>query len=186
MRKDQSTLFNFFFVLFVMSVTSIMFVQNSFSQTDTVDIIKEIHASEIRVREHIDDKITNIDDKITNLTSNNDKHFKDLNDKYAELKGEVKGYSSKIEGLTNQLNSLDTRVNAILITIITVGSSFILFILSLLIKPWRQLLAELMRSTPQDTEKSEQSKEKTLPDKTQSDTNYHSERPTNEGQTLPR
>lgn len=128
MRKDQSTLFNFFFVLFVMSVTSIVFVQNSFSQTDTVDIIKEIHASEIRVREHIDDKISN-------LASNNDKHFKDLNDKYAELKGEVKGYSSKTEGLTNQLNSLDTRVNAILITIITVGSSFILFILSLLIKP---------------------------------------------------
>ena len=186
MCKDQSTLFNFFFVLFVMSVTSILFVQNSFSQTDTVNIIKEIHAAEIRVREHLDAKITNLDAKITNLDSNNDKHFKDLNDKYAELKGEVKGYSSKIEGLTNQLNSLDTRVNAILITIITVGSSFILFILSLLIKPWRQLLAKLMRSTPEDTEQSEKSEEKTLPDKTQSDTNYLPERLTNEEHTLPR
>ena len=142
MRKDQSSLLSFFFILFVISVTSIAFIQNSFSQSDKVDIIKEIHASELRVRDHIDEKITHLDAKI-------DKNVKDLNDKYAELKGEVKGYSSKIEGLSNQLNSLDARVNAILITIITGGGSIVLFMLSLFIKPWRQILATLMRSTPE-------------------------------------
>lgn len=79
MRKECSTLSRYFFTISLIFVTSTTICQNSFTQTDTVEIIKELHAAELRVREHIDNKITQHE-------TQNDNNFKELNDKIVDLK----------------------------------------------------------------------------------------------------
>lgn len=111
MRKNLYSLLRLFFILLVLSVTSIPFVQTSFSQTDTVDIIKEIHESERQVRDHIDNKFTQHETKY-------DAKFDDLNDKFTNLKSGVDVNRSKIEGLEDRLNSFDTRINIILAAVL--------------------------------------------------------------------
>lgn len=110
-RKDLYSLLRLFFILLVLSVTSISFVQNSIAQSDKADIISVIHTSELRVRDHIDNKLKQQEEK-------NDKNFKDLNDKFADLKADVKVNTSKIEGLEDRLNSYDTRINIILAAVL--------------------------------------------------------------------
>ena len=51
---------------------------SALSESQAITIIKEIHASEIKMRDHIDDKFTKLDDKFTKL-----------DDKFTKLDKEV-------------------------------------------------------------------------------------------------
>lgn len=137
-----------------MCITFIVFVQNSFSQTDTVEIIKEIHAAELRTREYIDKKLTDHESK-------NDNDFKDLTDKFAVLKSGIDVNTSKIDGISDRFQSLDSRVNTILIAIFSFGGLFVIFILGLITTPlWWEKWLNILNSTQKDTEPTEESEEK--------------------------
>ena len=168
MRKDLYSLLRLFFILLVLSVTSIPFVQNSIAQSDKADIISVIHTSELRVREHIDDKLKDQEDK-------NDKNFKDLNDKFTDLKSGVDVNTSKIEAISDQFKSLDSRVNTILIAIFSFGGLFVIFLLGLITTPlWWKKWQNLLNSTQQDPGQPERLKEKPRPlsDETPQDFRY--------------
>ena len=168
MRKDLYSLLRLFFILLVLSVTSILSVQNSVAQSDKADIISVIHTSELRVREHIDDKLKDQEDK-------NDKNFKDLNDKFTDLKSGVDVNTSKIEGISDQFKSLDSRVNTILIAIFSFGGLFVIFLLGLITTPlWWKKWRNLLNSTQQDPGQPERLKEKPRPfsDETPQDLRY--------------
>ena len=153
MRKDL--LLRLLLILFIICTTSIAFVQNSFSQTDTVEIIKEIHAAELRVREHIDNKIKENE-------SNNNNSFKDLTNKLSDLKSGVDVNTSKVDGLNDNFKSLDARLNTVLIAIFSFGGIFIIFILGLIFSPlWWQKWLNLFNSTQKDTELTEESEANT-------------------------
>lgn len=177
MRKYRDSLLRLFFILFIMCTTSIVFVQNSFSQTDTVDIIKEIHAAELRVRDHIDDKIQDIE-------SNNKNSFKDVTDKFANLKSGIDVNASKIDGLSDRFKSLDSRVNTILIAIFSFGGLFVIFILGLITTPlWWHKWLNILNSTQKDAEQAVQSEEtaRTFSGETQPDIRYTQEGASHEG-----
>ena len=160
MRKECSTLSRYFITIFLIFVTSIAFCQNSFSQSDTVEIIKEIHAAELRVREHIDNKITQHETK-------NDNNSKDLNDKFVDLKSTAEVNKSEIGNLKDQLKSL---LNAIYTLIVL----FVLYIIGQLTKPWWQKWFKFTKSTQQATDQTEKTvgKKQGFPLPASSETDY--------------